>query len=75
MDDALATVGYWIGLVKAAGLSVAEVRRDCEQRAAAGTVEYEDDFRVALEAVSDALGGLQATLEAQAAELEAELED
>ena len=75
MDDALATVGYWIGLVKAAGLSIGEVRRDCEQRVAAGTVEYEDDFRAALDAVADALDGLRTTLEAQAAELEAELED
>ncbi len=75
MDDALATVGYWVGLVKAAGLSIGEVRRDCERRAAAGTVEYEDDFRAALDAVADALDGLRTTLEAQAAELEAELED
>lgn len=62
MDDALATAGYWIGLVKAARLSVVEVRRDCEQRAAAGTVEYEAGFYAALDAVADALGRLQATL-------------
>ena len=36
MEDALAIIGQWIGLVKSAKLSIAEVSQDCEARVAAG---------------------------------------
>ena len=38
MEDALAILGQWIGLVKAAKFAVAEVTRDCEEQVAAGIV-------------------------------------
>lgn len=75
MDDALAIIGYWVGLVKSAGLSISEVRRDCNERAAAGVVQSADDFRDAVDAVLETLGALQASLEEQAVGLEAELDD
>ena len=38
MEDAFAIIGQWIGLVKSAKLSIAEVSQDCEARVAAGVV-------------------------------------
>ena len=48
MEDALAIIGQWIGLVKSAKLSISEVSRDCEERVAAGSVSTEDDFQEAV---------------------------
>ena len=58
MEDALAIIGQWIGLVKSAKLSIAEVSRDCEERVAAGVVSAEDDFQEAVSAVFEALSTL-----------------
>ncbi len=74
MDDALAVVGQWIGLVKAAKLSMSEISRDCEERVAAGTVSMEDDFQQAVGSVFEALSALQVKLEEQEEELEEELD-
>ena len=75
MEDALAIIGQWIGLVKSAKLSVAEVSRDCEERVAAGVVSAEEDFQEAVRSVFEALSTLQLRLEEQEELLEAELED
>lgn len=75
MEDALAVIGQWIGLVKAAKFSIAEVSRDCEERVAEGTVTMEEDFREAVDAVVEALSTLQVRLEEQEEALEEELED
>lgn len=75
MEDALAVIGQWIGLVKAAKFAIAEVSRDCEERVAEGTVTMEEDFREAVDAVVEALSTLQVRLEEQEEALEEELED
>ena len=75
MEDALAVVGQWIGLVKAAKFAVAEVSRDCEERAALGTVTMEEDFREAVDSIFEALSTLQVRLEEQEEALEEELEE
>jgi len=75
MEDALAVIGHWIGLVKAAKFAVAEVSRDCEERVAEGTVTMEEDFREAVDAVVEALSTLQVRLEEQEEALEEELEE
>jgi hypothetical protein len=75
MDDALAVVGQWVGLVKAAKFSMAEISRDCEERVANGTVTMEDDFREAVDAIFEALSSLQVQLEEQEAALEQELDE
>ena len=75
MEDALAIVGQWIGLVKSAKLSIAEVSRDCEERVAAGVVSAEDDFQEAVGAVFEALSTLQVRLEEQEELLETELDE
>ncbi len=75
MEDALAVVGHWIGLLKAAKFAVAEVNRDCEERVAAGSAEAEDEFRHDLDTVFEALSALIVRLEEQAESLEDELED
>ncbi len=75
MEDALAVVGHWIGLLKAAKFAVAEVNRDCEERVAAGSAEAEDGFRHDLDTVFEALSALLVRLEEQAESLEDELED
>jgi hypothetical protein len=75
MEDALAILGQWIGLVKAAKFAVAEVNRDCEERVAAGVVTMEEDFREAVDAVFEALSTLVVRLEEQEEALEEELEE
>ncbi|MEW6297672.1 MAG: hypothetical protein AB1671_08025 [Thermodesulfobacteriota bacterium] len=75
MEDALAVVGQWIGLVKAAKFAVAEVSRDCEERVTAGTVTMEEDFREAVDSIFEALSTLLVRLEEQEEALEEELED
>ncbi len=75
MEDALAIIGQWIGLVKSAKLSISEVSRDCEERVAAGNVSAEDDFQEAVGAVFEALSTLQVRLEEQEELLENELDD
>ena len=75
MEDALAIVGQWIGLVKSAKLSIAEVSRDCEERVAAGVVSAEDDFQEAVSAMFEALSTLQVRLEEQEELLETELDE
>ena len=75
MDDALAIVGQWIGLIKSAKFAMGEVIRDCEERVAAGSVTMEGDFREATDSVFEALSTLIVRLEEQAQALEEELED
>jgi hypothetical protein len=75
MEDALAIIGQWIGLVKAAKFSIGEVIRDCEERVAAGVVSMEEDFREAIDSVFESLSTLVVRLEEQEEELENELED
>ena len=75
MEDALAIIGHWIGLVKAAKFAIAEVSRDCEEQVAEGTVTMEEDFREAVDAIFEALSTLQINLEEQEETLEEELED
>ena len=75
MEDALAVVGNWIGLLKAAKFAVAEVNRDCEERVAAGSTEATDEFRHDLDTVFETLSALIVGLEEQAEVLEDELED
>jgi hypothetical protein len=75
MEDALAILGQWIGLVKAAKFAVAEVTRDCEEQVAAGIVTMEEDFREAVNSVFEALSTLQARLEEQEEALEEELDE
>jgi hypothetical protein len=75
MGDALAILGNWIGLIKAAKFAVAEVSRDCEEKVAAGVVSMEEDFREAIDSVFEALSTLAVRLEEQEEALEEELED
>jgi hypothetical protein len=75
MEDALAVVGQWIGLVKAAKFAVSEVSRDCEERVALGTVTMEEDFREAVDSIFEALSTLLVRLEEQEEALEEELEE
>lgn len=75
MEDALAVVGSWIGLLKSAKFSVAEVNRDCEERIAAGSVEAEEGFRQGLDNVFEALSALLVHLEEQEEELEKEMDE
>lgn len=75
MEDALAVVGRWIGLLQSARFAVAEVSRDCEERIAAGSVEAEEDFRQGLDNVFGALSDLLVHLEEQEEALEDEMED
>ncbi len=75
MEDALAVVGHWIGLLKAAKFAVAEVNRDCEERVTAGSTEAADEFRHDLDTVFETLSALIVGLEEQADVLEDELED
>jgi hypothetical protein len=73
MEDALAVVGQWIGLVKAAKFAIAEVSRDCEERVTAGTVTMEEDFREAVDSIFESLSTLLVRLEEQEEVLEEEL--
>jgi hypothetical protein len=75
MEDALAIIGQWIGLVKAAKFAIAEVSRDCEEQVSAGIVTMEEDFREAVDSIFEALSTLQVRLEEQEETLEGELED
>jgi hypothetical protein len=75
VEDALAVVGQWVGLVKAAKFAMAEISRDCEERVANGTVTTEDDFREAVDSIFEALSSLQVQLEEQEAALEQELDE
>jgi hypothetical protein len=75
MEDALAIVGQWVGLIKSAKFSISEVIRDCEERVTAGTVTMEDDFQEAVNSVFEALSTLIVRLEEQEEALEDELED
>lgn len=75
MEDALAVVGQWIGLVKAAKFAIAEVSRDCEERVTAGTVTMEEDLREAVESIFASLSSLLVRLEEQEEALEEELVD
>ena len=75
MEDALAVVGQWVGLVKAAKFAIAEISRDCEERVANGTVTTEEDFREAVDSIFQALSSLQVQLEEQEAALEQELDE
>ena len=75
MEDALAILGQWIGLVKAAKFAIAEVSRDCEEQVAAGVVAMEDDFREAVDSIFEALSTLLVRLEEQEGALEEELEE
>jgi hypothetical protein len=75
MEDALAVVGQWIGLIKSAKFAIGEVLRDCEERVAAGTVTMEDEFQEAAESVFEALSTLIVKLEEQEEALEEELEE
>ncbi len=75
MEDALAVIGQWIGLVKAAKFAIAEVSRDCEERVTAGTVTMEEDFREAVDSIFASLSTLLVRLEEQEEALEEELAD
>ena len=75
MEDALAIIGQWIGLVKSAKLSISDVSRDCEERVAAGSVSTEDDFQEAVGVVFEALSTLHVRLEEQEELLENEMDD
>jgi len=75
MEDALAILGQWIGLVKAAKFAIAEITRDCEEQVAGGVVAMEEDFREAVDSVFEALSTLQLRLEEQEEALEAELDE
>ncbi len=75
MEDALAIVGQWIGLIKSAKFAVSEVIRDCEERVAAGAVTTEEDFTEAMDSVQTALSTIIMRLEEQEEALENELED
>lgn len=75
MEDALAVIGQWIGLIKSAKFAVGEVIRDCEERVAAGTVTMEEEFREAADSVFEALSTLVVKLEEQEEALEEELEE
>lgn len=75
MEDALAIIGQWIGLVKAAKFSIGEVIRDCEERVAAGVVSMEEDFREAVDSVFESLTTIIVRLEEQEEALEEELEE
>jgi hypothetical protein len=75
MEDALAIVGQWIGLIKSAKFSISEVLRDCEDHVIAGTVTMEDDFQEAVNSVFEALSTLVVRLEEQEEAIEEELED
>jgi hypothetical protein len=75
MEDALAVIGQWVGLVKSAKFALAEISRDCEERVANGTVTMEDDFREAVDSIFEALSSLQMQLEEQEAVLEQELDE
>lgn len=75
MEDALAVVGNWIGLLRAAKFAVAEVNRDCEERVAAGSAEAKDEFRHQLDTVFETLSALIVELEEQEEVLEDELEE
>lgn len=75
MEDALAIVGQWIGLIKSAKFSLSEVIRDCEERVEAGVVTMEDDFQEAVNSVFEALTTLIVRLEEQEEALEEELDD
>ena len=75
MEDALAVVGNWIGLLRAAKFAVAEVNRDCEERVAAGSAKAEDEFRHQLDTVFETLSALIVELEEQEEVLEDELEE
>ena len=75
MDDALAVLGQWIGLAKAAKFAIGEISRDCEERVAAGTVTMEEDFREAIDAIFESLSTLQVRLEEQEDALEEELDE
>jgi hypothetical protein len=75
MEDALAIVGQWIGLIKSAKFSLGEVIRDCEERVTAGAVTMEDDFQEAINSVFEALSTLIVRLEEQEEALEEELEE
>jgi len=75
MEDALAILGQWIGLVKAAKFSIAEVSRDCEEQVAADVVTMEDDFREAVDAIFEALSTLLVRLEEQEEALEEDLDE
>jgi hypothetical protein len=75
MEDALAVIGNWIGLAKAAKFSLAEISRDCDERVAAGTVTMEEDFREAVDSIFEALSTLLVRLEEQEEMLEEELDE
>jgi len=75
MEDALAIVGQWIGLIKSAKFSLGEVIRDCEERVTEGVVTMEDDFQEAINSVFEAVSTLIVRLEEQEEALEEELED
>jgi K+/H+ antiporter YhaU regulatory subunit KhtT len=75
MEDALAIIGNWIGLIKAAKFAIAEVSRDCEEKVAAGIVSMEEDFREAVDSVFEALSTLTVRLEEQEEALEEEFEE
>ena len=75
MEDALAVMGYWIGLVKAAKSAIGEISRDCEERVANGTVTMEEDFREAVDSVFEALSTLRVQLEETEEALEEDLEE
>jgi hypothetical protein len=75
MEDALAVIGQWIGLIKSAKFAIGEVIRDCEERVAAGTVTMEEEFREAAESVFEALSTLVVRLEEQEEALEEDLEE
>jgi hypothetical protein len=75
MEDALAVLGQWIGLIKSAKFAIAEVSRDCEERVAEGAVTMEDDFREALDSIFEAISTLLVRVEEQEEALEAELDE
>ena len=75
MEDALAIVGQWIGLVKSARLSISEVHRDCEERVTEGHVVTAEDFQDAVATAIEKLSMLQVKLEEQEELLEGEMED
>ena len=75
MEDALAIVGQWIGLVKSARLSISEVLRDCEERVTEGHVVTAEDFQDAVATAVEKLSMLQVKLEEQEELLEGEMED
>jgi len=75
MEDALAVIGQWVGLVKSAKFALAEISRDCEERVAAGTVTMEEDFREAVDSIFEALSALLVRLEEQEEAFEEELDE